>query len=159
MENISDRDESSSSSIGGEDELSCEDKCGINADSSCVISKIVLEHNHVLSPYKSRFFSCNRVIDPSIKRRLDLNDRVGIRLNKSFNSIAVEPGGYENLTFGEKDARNYIEKVRRLRLGEGDGEAIWYKTTPIRRIAKLGSDLLLSPQFLQAAANTSLKPP
>ncbi|XP_020080380.1 protein FAR-RED IMPAIRED RESPONSE 1-like [Ananas comosus] len=96
----------------------------INVDSSCVISKIVLEHNHILSPYKSRFFSCNRVIDPSIKRRLDLNDRTGIRLNKNFNSIAVEAGGYENLTFGENDARNYIEKVRRLRLGEGDGEAI-----------------------------------
>nr|CAD1827336.1 unnamed protein product [Ananas comosus var. bracteatus] len=26
----------------------------INADSSCVISKIILEHNHVLSPYMSR---------------------------------------------------------------------------------------------------------
>ncbi|OAY68896.1 Protein FAR-RED IMPAIRED RESPONSE 1 [Ananas comosus] len=62
--------------------------------------------------------------DPSIKRRLDLNDRAGIRLNKNFNSIAVEAGGYENLIFGEKDARSYIEKVRRLQLGEGDGEAI-----------------------------------
>ncbi|OAY74017.1 Protein FAR-RED ELONGATED HYPOCOTYL 3 [Ananas comosus] len=62
----------------------------INADSSCVISKITLEHNHTLSPYKSRFFSCNRVIDTSVKRRLDLNDRAGIRLNKSFNSIVVE---------------------------------------------------------------------
>ncbi|OAY81016.1 Protein FAR-RED IMPAIRED RESPONSE 1 [Ananas comosus] len=62
----------------------------INADSSCVISKITLEHNHTLSPYKSRFFPCNRVIDTSVKRRLDLNDRAGIRLNKSFNSIVVE---------------------------------------------------------------------
>ncbi|OAY63890.1 Protein FAR-RED IMPAIRED RESPONSE 1, partial [Ananas comosus] len=85
----------------------------INADSSCVISKIVLEHNHILSPYKSQFFPCNRVIDPNIKRRLDLNDRAGIRLNKNFNSIAVEAGGYENLTFGEKDAHVYtIAKFR-----------------------------------------------
>jgi len=29
-----------------------------------------------------------------------------------------------NLTFGEKDRRNYIDKVRRLRLGIGDAEAI-----------------------------------
>ncbi|OAY76793.1 Protein FAR1-RELATED SEQUENCE 9 [Ananas comosus] len=85
----------------------------INADSSCVISKITLEHNHTLSPYKSRFFPCNRVIDTSVKRRLDLNDRAGIRLNKSFNSIVVEADGYENLTFGEKDAHVYtITKFR-----------------------------------------------
>ncbi|OAY75548.1 Protein FAR1-RELATED SEQUENCE 2 [Ananas comosus] len=82
----------------------------INADSSCVISKITLEHNHTLSPYKSRFFSCNRVIDTSVKRQLDLNDRAGIRLNKSFNSIIVEASGYENLIFGKKDAQIEFEK-------------------------------------------------
>ena len=32
--------------------------------------------------------------------------------------------GYDNLTFGEKDCRNYIDKVMRLRLGTGDDEAI-----------------------------------
>ncbi|OAY84010.1 Protein FAR-RED IMPAIRED RESPONSE 1, partial [Ananas comosus] len=73
----------------------------INADSSCVISKITLEHNHTLNT--------------SVKRRLNLNDRAGIRLNKSFNSIVVEAGGYENLIFGEKDAQiEFEEKWKRM---------------------------------------------
>jgi hypothetical protein len=32
--------------------------------------------------------------------------------------------GYENLPFGEKDARNFIEKARELRLGKGGGQAL-----------------------------------
>ncbi|XP_024630918.1 protein FAR1-RELATED SEQUENCE 5-like [Medicago truncatula] len=38
--------------------------------------------------------------------------------------MVVEANGYENLTFGEKDCRNYIDKVRRLRLGTGGAEAM-----------------------------------
>ncbi|XP_052198397.1 protein FAR1-RELATED SEQUENCE 4-like [Diospyros lotus] len=37
---------------------------------------------------------------------------------------SVLSDGYENLTFVEKDCRNYIDQVRRLRLGEGDAVAI-----------------------------------
>ena len=53
-----------------------------------------------------------------------MNDIVGIPLHKSFNSTVVEVSGYENLTFVEKDCRNYIDQVRRLRLGEGDVAAV-----------------------------------
>ncbi|XP_022883803.1 protein FAR-RED IMPAIRED RESPONSE 1-like [Olea europaea var. sylvestris] len=49
---------------------------------------------------------------------------VGIPLHKSYNSAVIEAGGYKNTTFVEKDCRNYIEQVRRLRLGEGDALAI-----------------------------------
>ncbi|KAL7220217.1 hypothetical protein ACSBR2_013144 [Camellia fascicularis] len=35
-----------------------------------------------------------------------------------------ETGGHEHLSFTEKDCRNYIEKMRRLRLGTGNAEAI-----------------------------------
>jgi len=45
-------------------------------------------------------------------------------MHKSYNSTVVEAGGYENLSFVQKDCRNYIDKVRRLRLGEGDTVAI-----------------------------------
>ncbi|XP_031287102.1 protein FAR-RED IMPAIRED RESPONSE 1-like [Pistacia vera] len=38
--------------------------------------------------------------------------------------MLVEAGGPENLTFLQKDCRNYIEKVRRMRLGAGDVYAI-----------------------------------
>ncbi|XP_052193932.1 protein FAR1-RELATED SEQUENCE 5-like [Diospyros lotus] len=59
------------------------------------ISTVHLEHNHETSPSKS-----------------------------SYNSAVVEAGGYENLTFVENDCRNYIDKVRKLRLGEGDAASI-----------------------------------
>ncbi|KAH9742366.1 protein FAR1-RELATED SEQUENCE [Citrus sinensis] len=49
---------------------------------------------------------------------------MGIRMAQSFKSIVIEAGGYENVAFLEKYARNYVDKARRLRLGEGDAAAI-----------------------------------
>ncbi|KAK3217815.1 hypothetical protein Dsin_011785 [Dipteronia sinensis] len=89
------------------------------------IHSLVLDHNHKLgTPGKLRYFKTNRELKPVVKRKLELNDRAGIRPNKSYNSFAVEVGGHEKLTFLEKDCRNYLDKVRRLRLGEGDDNAI-----------------------------------
>ncbi|XP_042980096.1 protein FAR-RED IMPAIRED RESPONSE 1-like [Carya illinoinensis] len=81
-------------------------------------------HNHGLSPKKSRFFRCNREVSESVKRVLDINDQVGIRMNKSFASLVQEAGGFENLPFNEKDCRNYIDKARHLRLGKGGAGAL-----------------------------------
>lgn len=53
-----------------------------------------------------------------------MNDQDGITVNKIFFSLVVEAGGYDNLSFGKKDCRNYLDKARRLRLGTGDVEAI-----------------------------------
>ncbi|XP_041000317.1 protein FAR1-RELATED SEQUENCE 5-like [Juglans microcarpa x Juglans regia] len=81
-------------------------------------------HNHGLSPQKSRFFRCNREVSLSVKRMLDTNDQAGIRMNKSFAALVQEAGGFENLPFNEKDCRNYIDKVRHLRLGKGGAETL-----------------------------------
>jgi len=88
------------------------------------LSNVVLQHNHDLSPGKTRFFRCNKNIDAAAKRRLKLNDIAGVRTNKNFNSLVVEKGGYENLPFGEKDCRNFIDKARELRLGKGGARAL-----------------------------------
>nr|XP_048331604.1 protein FAR-RED IMPAIRED RESPONSE 1-like [Ziziphus jujuba var. spinosa] len=94
-------------------------------DGRWLIGSIVLEHNHELStPSEARYYKSNRAIKPYIQRKLEINDKAGIRLNKNFNSLVVEAGGHEYLTFLEKDCRNYIDKIRRLRLGEGDAVAI-----------------------------------
>ncbi|XP_042944600.1 protein FAR-RED IMPAIRED RESPONSE 1-like [Carya illinoinensis] len=81
-------------------------------------------HNHNLSPKKSYFFRCNREVSDSIKRVLDTNDLAGIRMNKSFRSLVVGMGGFENLPFLEKDCQNYIDKARHLRLGAGGAGAL-----------------------------------
>ncbi|KAF8409486.1 hypothetical protein HHK36_005562 [Tetracentron sinense] len=66
----------------------------------------------------------HRHIDSGTKRRLELNCDSGIRLNKSFHSLVVEAGGHENLHFGERDVRNYVGVYKRLKLTEGDAEAM-----------------------------------
>ncbi|XP_042396714.1 protein FAR1-RELATED SEQUENCE 4-like [Zingiber officinale] len=96
----------------------------IRNDGNFVITSLCLEHNHILSPGKSRHFRCNKVLDSAIKRKLELNDQAGITSSKSFQSFVVEAGGYENLTFDERKCRNYISEARRLRLGDGDAEAL-----------------------------------
>ncbi|XP_060958556.1 protein FAR-RED IMPAIRED RESPONSE 1 [Cannabis sativa] len=93
-------------------------------DGKCKINSVILEHNHGLSPQKSRFYLCNREISIGAQRKLELNDRAGISVVKNFQSFMVEAGGHENVPFLEKDCRNLIEKARRLRLGVGDAEAI-----------------------------------
>ncbi|XP_048533275.1 protein FAR-RED IMPAIRED RESPONSE 1-like isoform X1 [Triticum urartu] len=106
--------------------LGCKAKINIirGPDGKFHLSTIILDHNHTLSPHKSRLFRCNQKLDFHVKRRLELNDRAGIRVNKNFNSFVVEANGHENLTFGEKNARNFLEKTRRLKLGRGDAEAV-----------------------------------
>ncbi|KAG6669101.1 hypothetical protein CIPAW_01G219800 [Carya illinoinensis] len=89
----------------------------------CVTS-VFNTHNHVLSPRKTRFFRCNREVNESVRRVLDTNDQAGIRMNKSFQALVTEAGGFENVSFGEKDCRNYIDKARHLRLGKGGAQAL-----------------------------------
>ncbi|XP_042423040.1 protein FAR1-RELATED SEQUENCE 4-like [Zingiber officinale] len=96
----------------------------IRNDDNFVINNVSLEHNHVLSPGKSWYFRCNKLLDSTTKRKLELNDQAGITLSKSFHSLVVEAGGYENLTFNERKCRNYISEARRLRLGDEDAEAL-----------------------------------
>ncbi|KAF5470849.1 hypothetical protein F2P56_011337 [Juglans regia] len=65
-----------------------------------------------------------REVSDAVKRVLDTNDLAGIRTNKSYRSLVVGAGGFENLLFLEKDCRNYIDKARHLRLGAGGAGAL-----------------------------------
>ncbi|KAH7671979.1 FHY3/FAR1 family protein [Dioscorea alata] len=82
----------------------------IGNDGWCTISSVKLEHNHALSPHKSRFQKCNKRMDGYVKRRLELNDQAGIGLSKNFHSLVVESGGYENLTYTEKITEIILQK-------------------------------------------------
>ncbi|GMP61620.1 hypothetical protein CsSME_00024009 [Camellia sinensis var. sinensis] len=53
-----------------------------------------------------------------------MNDQVGIEVSRNYNSMVIEAEGYESLTFDKRDTRNYIDRARRLRLGEGDVDAL-----------------------------------
>ncbi|KAF5460211.1 hypothetical protein F2P56_020094 [Juglans regia] len=56
--------------------------------------------------------------------QLDINDKADICMTKSFNALVVDAGGFEKLPVIEKDARNYIDKARHLRLGKGGADAL-----------------------------------
>ncbi|XP_028113810.1 protein FAR1-RELATED SEQUENCE 5-like [Camellia sinensis] len=66
----------------------------------------------------------NKRIRTPVKRRLEINNEARIGVPRNFYSIVVEAGGYEALTFDERDTRNHIENARRLRLGVSDVESI-----------------------------------
>ncbi|XP_028123834.1 protein FAR1-RELATED SEQUENCE 5-like [Camellia sinensis] len=88
------------------------------------LTTVVLEHAHDLIPSDSRHFPMNKRIRTLVKRRLEINNEAGIGVSRNFDSIVVEAGGYEALTFDERDARNHIQNARRLRLGVGDAESV-----------------------------------
>ncbi|KAG6678645.1 hypothetical protein I3842_14G091500 [Carya illinoinensis] len=89
------------------------------------LTTIELVHNHgLLSPQKSRYLRCHQNIDSFTKWKLEVNDRAGIRMNKNFNALVVEAGGFKNFEFIEKDCRNFIDKVRHLHLGKGGAGAL-----------------------------------
>ncbi|KQJ90913.1 hypothetical protein BRADI_4g34550v3 [Brachypodium distachyon] len=89
------------------------------------ITSVTLDHNHPTSPSKSRFLRCHKKLDLHAKRMLELNDQAGIRMNKNFGSLVMEAGGYEQLEFGEKECKNYLQEKRRLKLGAGDAHAVY----------------------------------
>ncbi|KAJ6829555.1 protein FAR1-RELATED SEQUENCE 9-like [Iris pallida] len=96
----------------------------LDLDEKWRISVLVPDHNHETSPSKSRFWRCNKKISNHVKKKLLLNDKAGIRMHKNYYTLVVEAGGYENVTFEEKDCRNLVQKERHLKLGEGDAMVI-----------------------------------
>ncbi|XP_017434508.1 protein FAR-RED IMPAIRED RESPONSE 1-like [Vigna angularis] len=85
----------------------------------------VNEYNvHDLCPNNSNLFAANRKLSMQAKHTLEVNHDAGVRLNKSFLSIVNDVGGYENMDFVERDARNYIGQHRRSLCKDGDGQAL-----------------------------------
>ena len=58
------------------------------------------------------------------RKRLLINDNAGVRINSSIKSSIVEAEGYENVTYNQKDVRNFLDKERRLKCREGDRQAL-----------------------------------
>ena len=57
------------------------------------------DHDHGLSPSKTQFYKCNRVLKPHVRRQLELNAKASIKMNTNFNSLVVEAGGMKTCHF------------------------------------------------------------
>ncbi|XP_014499590.1 protein FAR-RED IMPAIRED RESPONSE 1-like [Vigna radiata var. radiata] len=77
------------------------------------VRTVVLDHSHELCPQTSNLIHGNRQLNMHAKHTLKVNDDASVRINKSFLSRVSEAGGYENMQFVERDARNFIGQHRR----------------------------------------------
>ena len=88
------------------------------------IRSVVTEHSHDTSPKKLRLIRGNCKVNMHARQTSDINDEASVRINKSFQSLVCEAGGYDNISFIERDVRNYIGKQRRSLCKDGDGQAL-----------------------------------
>ncbi|PHU11552.1 hypothetical protein BC332_18482 [Capsicum chinense] len=93
-------------------------------DGSCIVAKVILEHNHELEPALLHFLPCHRKLSRTLKRSLTAHDITGLRPSKSIRLLEVEVGGPERMTCTPKDYRNYILQQRRLRTLSSDTAAL-----------------------------------
>ncbi|KAF5442386.1 hypothetical protein F2P56_035049 [Juglans regia] len=100
----------------------------MNGEGGYTLSKVKLEHTHICSPRKARHMRCFKKVDARVAKRFEINDEAGIRMSKNFKDVVVEAGGYENVSFGEKECRNYIDKAQQLRLKVGGVEALYTRS-------------------------------
>ncbi|XP_014511564.1 protein FAR-RED IMPAIRED RESPONSE 1-like [Vigna radiata var. radiata] len=81
-------------------------------DDKWVVRTVAVEHSHELCSQTSNLFRANRKLNMHAKHTLEVNDEAGVHINKSFLSMVGEAGGYENMQFMERDARNFIGQHR-----------------------------------------------
>lgn len=60
---------------------------GLRLSGSWRVNSTKLDHNHDLSPTKSHIWKCYWEITTYIMRKLEIDDKAGIRLNKSYNLV------------------------------------------------------------------------
>ncbi|KAJ3685841.1 hypothetical protein LUZ61_015005 [Rhynchospora tenuis] len=81
-------------------------------------------HNHILDPNHSHRIKCFRELRDWAKKQLELNDNSGVPINANINAVSEMGGGPNHCGYSERDARNYIAKLRRGSMKQGDAEAL-----------------------------------
>ncbi|XP_050902330.1 protein FAR-RED IMPAIRED RESPONSE 1-like [Lathyrus oleraceus] len=94
----------------------------LKQDGLWYITQFESNHSRETSPIKARLFKANKKMNLHVRRPIQINDDVGLSINKTFQSLVKDAGGHENIPFCEKDVRNYINKERRAIGKEVDGK-------------------------------------
>ncbi|RYR62348.1 hypothetical protein Ahy_A04g019845 [Arachis hypogaea] len=74
-----------------------------------VLLKVELNHSHPCSTKKAVHYHKNRKLTMYAKCVIDVNDKAGIRPNKTFLALANKVGGPSNSGFLEKDNSQSVE--------------------------------------------------
>ncbi|KAJ3703281.1 hypothetical protein LUZ61_006986 [Rhynchospora tenuis] len=88
------------------------------------ISSFNTEHNHLLTPEFSHKMKSHRSIELYVKRQLEINENAGLSAIANIKVAMQMAGGVDVCRFIERDARNFIGKLRRSGLKNGDAEAM-----------------------------------
>ncbi|RYR40547.1 hypothetical protein Ahy_A09g046298 [Arachis hypogaea] len=75
-----------------------------------IISKVVLHHSHLCCANQAEMLKQHKELSMSVRRTIENNEKVGIRLNKTYQSFVAVLGGHCELNFIKKDARNYTTR-------------------------------------------------
>ncbi|RYR69306.1 hypothetical protein Ahy_A03g015861 [Arachis hypogaea] len=80
-----------------------------------VISKVDLNHSHPCCSDRTEMLKQHRELSMFVRRTIETNEEAGIRPRKTYQSFIVVADSHRELSFIEKDVRNYItQKVRNV---------------------------------------------
>ena len=82
----------------------------------------MLDHNHALCSTKSEYFPAHKYKNMNTRRKLLLNDWVGVLVSQNIKPVIVIGGGYNNVTYTGRDCRNVIQ-VQQSDMNHADGDA------------------------------------
>ncbi|KAJ3696583.1 hypothetical protein LUZ61_000288 [Rhynchospora tenuis] len=83
-----------------------------------------LDHTHEVCPQYSHKLTGFRELQDHIKKQLEANHNSGVPVNANINAVTQMAGGADFCGFTERDARNYLDSLRRLQFKNGDAEAL-----------------------------------
>lgn len=81
-----------------------------------VVKKVILGHNHDLVPETAFLIAGFRYIPNQYQRLLEFNEDQGLVVSVNINLVIKTAGGYMRCPFTRRDARNHIDKYKRLKL-------------------------------------------
>ncbi|KAL2934321.1 Protein FAR1-RELATED SEQUENCE 3, partial [Bienertia sinuspersici] len=82
-------------------------------DDKMVIRNCQLEHNHYLSPKDRRWMVNYHSINDLTAGKITNKDKDGISIVKSYDSLLVESGGHDNITYNQRDVSNFYSVIER----------------------------------------------
>ncbi|RYR54152.1 hypothetical protein Ahy_A06g029404 [Arachis hypogaea] len=77
------------------------------------ISKVVQNHSHPCCPDRTEMLKQHRELSMFVRRAVETNEEARIRSSKTYQSFVVAAGSHQELSFIEKDVKNYI--IREVR--------------------------------------------
>ncbi|XP_057756146.1 protein FAR1-RELATED SEQUENCE 4-like [Arachis stenosperma] len=74
------------------------------------ISKVVMNHSHPCCPDQAEILKQHKELSMFVCRTIETNEEARIRPSKTYQSFVAAAGSHRELSFIEKDVRNYITR-------------------------------------------------